>query len=259
MKKWIKRIIIGIVILVVAFLIVCVVEAFKDLKQEEILKQEIINFSNKNLETGNFTIKVKTTGDYAYVEEAIKKYYKSLSDNIKAVNAYLRDETFSTVLAPSNLAKDKPNYQNSRETIKKTKENVNMHLKEIDSLCDVKTIENLLDKEKLDDYEYYFDFYMQLMYTDKDKEDLQELRQQMDSVIKKLNEFLDKCDEILYFLEKNDNVVSYANNRIYLSSPSALNSYNKLIVELQAISNSFKTIGRVNDTTNNNSRNFEEA
>lgn len=260
MKKWLKGVLIGLGIIVVAFIVLVVVLAIDGIKQEEILKKEIINFSNKNLETGDFTINVKTTGDYAYVEEAIKKYYKSLSDNVKAINKYFSDEEFANLLKPSSLAKDRPTYRASHEKIKLTKENVNKHLKEIDNLCDVKTIESLIDKDKLDDYDYYFDFYMQLMYTDNDKEEFKQIREQMDTLTKKINEFLDKAEEILQFLEKNDNVVSYANNMIYLSSQSALNEYNNLVMELQTISKSFLEIANNNRSDNtNNSRNLEEA
>lgn len=261
MKKKIKVFLIVMGVIVVALIGLVAVIVVRDLKQEEVLKQEIINFSNKNLESGDFTINVKTTGDYAYVEEAIKKYYKSLSDNVKAINVYFTDEEFTNLLKPSNLAKDKPSYKTSHEKIKTTKENVNKHLKEIDSLCDVKTIENLIDKDKLSDYDYYFDFYMQLMYTDKDKEELDQVREQMRTLTNKINEFLDKAEEILQFLEKNDSVVSYANGRIYLSSVGALTEYNKLIMELQNISKSFLTITNndVNRDNQSSSRNLDEA
>ena len=81
-KKMIKWIIITVAIIITSFLALCGYWVIEDLKQEEILKQEIINYSHKNLESDDFTVIVKTKGDYAYVEEAIKKYYKELSDNI---------------------------------------------------------------------------------------------------------------------------------------------------------------------------------
>ena len=90
-KKMIKWIIITVAIIITSFLALCGYWVIEDLKQEEILKQEIINYSHKNLESDDFTVIVKTKGDYAYVEEAIKKYYKELSDNIKGMNKYLMD------------------------------------------------------------------------------------------------------------------------------------------------------------------------
>lgn len=72
-KKSIKKIIIGIVIAVVIFLGLIFFMAYKELQEEDILKQEIINYSNKDLATDDYSIKVKTTGDRAYVEEAVKE------------------------------------------------------------------------------------------------------------------------------------------------------------------------------------------
>lgn len=203
-KKIIKWFIIIIVVTIISFLALCGYWVVQDLKQEEILKQEIINYSHKNLESDDFTVTVKTTGDYAYVEEAIKKYYKDLSDNIKNMNKYLTDEDFMTLLAPSSLVNDRPNYSNSQNKLKTTKENLNKHLEAINNLCDEKTIKNLIDKEKLEDYDYYYNFYLKLMYTKKDQETLKNLKEEMDTTLKKLNEFLDKAQEILVLLEKND-------------------------------------------------------
>lgn len=61
------------------FILFCMVVWFfliRDLNQENLLKREIINFSNKNFESDNFMVEIITKGDYSYVEEASKKYYK---------------------------------------------------------------------------------------------------------------------------------------------------------------------------------------
>ena len=207
----------------------------------------------KNLESDDFTVIVKTKGDYAYVEEAIKKYYKELSDNIKGMNKYLMDEDFMTLLAPSSLVNDRPNYSNSQNKLKTTKENLNKHLEAINNLCDENTIKNLIDKEKLEDYDYYYDFYLKLMYTKKDQEALQKLKEEMDTTLKKLNEFLDKAEEILVLLEKNDSIIQYENNSIYFNSTEALNEYNKLVGELQTMAKNF-TITKNNPNPIKNSK-----
>ena len=236
-KKMIKWIIITVAIIITSFLALCGYWVIEDLKQEEILKQEIINYSHKNLESDDFTVIVKTKGDYAYVEEAIKKYYKELSDNIKGMNKYLMDEDFMTLLAPSSLVNDRPNYSNSQNKLKTTKENLNKHLEAINNLCDENTIKNLIDKEKLEDYDYYYDFYLKLM----------------DTTLKKLNEFLDKAEEILVLLEKNDSIIQYENNSIYFNSTEALNEYNKLVGELQTMAKNF-TITKNNPNPIKNSK-----
>ena len=222
-KKSIKKIITGIVIAVVIFLGLIFFMAYKELQEEDILKQEIINYSNKDLATDDYSIKVKTTGDRAYVEEAVKKYYKSLSDSVKAINSYLNDEELTNILTIESLRNDSPNYLKSHTLISNTKSKVTKELENISSLCEEDTIKNLIDKDKLSDSEYYYDFYLDLMYTEKDLEMLNSTKEEMEILSTKLNEFLDKADEILTFLETNANYIEYTDADIYISDDNILN------------------------------------
>ena len=236
-KKSIKKIIIGIVIAVVIFLGLIFFMAYKELQEEDILKQEIINYSNKDLATDDYSIKVKTTGDRAYVEEAVKKYYKSLSDSVKAINSYLNDEELTNILTIESLRNDSPNYLKSHTLISNTKSKVTKELENISSLCEEDTIKNLIDKDKLSDSEYYYDFYLDLMYTEKDLEMLNSTKEEMEILSTKLNEFLDKVDEILTLLETNANYVEYTDTDIYISDDNILNEYNNLFDELTTLAN----------------------
>ena len=226
-KKCVKKVIVGIVITIVIILGLIFFTAFKELQEEDILKQEIVNYSNKDLATDDYSIKVKTTGDRAYVEEAVKKYYKSLSNSVKAINNYLKDEELTNILTVNSLRNDSPNYTNSHILISNTKIKLTKELENISSLCEEETIKNLIDKDKLSDSEYYYDLYLDLMYTKKDLETLSN----------NLNKFLDKVDEILTLLETNTNYIEYTDTDIYISDDNILNKYNNLIEELTTIAN----------------------
>ena len=232
-KKGLKKIIIGIVIAVVIIIGLIFFIAFKELQEEDILKQEIINYSNKDLAKDDYPIEVKTTGDRAYVEEAVKKYYKSLSDSVKAINNYLNDEELINILTIDSLRNDSPNYLKSHTLISNTKSKVTKELENISSLCEEDTIKNLIDKDKLSDSEYYYDFYLNLMYTKKDLENFKSTKEEMATLSNNLNEFLNKADEILTFLETNANYIEYTNTDIYISDNNILNKYNNLIEELK--------------------------
>ena len=236
-KKIIKNIIISIVIVVVIIIGLIFFKAFKELKEEDILKQEIINYSNKDLSKDNYPIKVKTTGDRAYVEEAVKKYYKSLSDSVKIINSLLNDEKLTNILTINSLRNDSPNYTKSHTLISNTKSKVTKELENISRLCEEDTIKNLIDKEKLSDSEYYYDFYLKLMYTKKDLENFKSTKKEMETLSNKLNEFLNKVDEILTFLETNANYIEYTDTDIYISDNNILNKYNNLIEELKIMAN----------------------
>ena len=236
-KKGIKKIIIGIVIVILIFLGLIFFMAFKELQEEDILKQEIVNYSNKDFVTDDFSIEVKTTGDRAYIEEAVKKYYKSLSDSIKAINSYLNDEELTNILTLNSLRNDSPKYLKSHELINNTKNKVTKELENISSLCEEETIKNLIDKDKLSDSEYYYEFYLDLMYTKKDLELLNATKKEMETLSTKFNEFLDKVDEILTFLETNANYIEYTDTNINFANDSLLDEYNTLVNDLTILAN----------------------
>lgn len=250
-KKILKRLLIGIGIVFAILVALLAIAVIKDLQQEALLKQEIIDYSNKDLATDNFNIEIKTKGDYAYIEEAVKKYYKRLSDNVKEIGSYLNKDEFTKILSPESLIKDHPDFLLSHATVKNVKEKMKNLLENIEKLCDEKTIKELIDKEKLSDEEYYYELYEKLMYTKKDLKELTTVKEKMQQLSITLNEFLDKIDEILTYLQINNSKVEYKNNGIFFATDEALVGYKKLLTELQAIANKFTNISN-NKIDNNN-------
>ena len=112
-------------------------------------------------------------------------------------------------------------------------------------LCTEEKIKNLIDKEKFDDPEYYYDLYLQLMYTEQDLEDLKYIKDEMETLSKTLNDSLDKLDEMITFLQNHDNYVVYEENSFYFTDDQLLAEYNNLILELQQI-NGTEEVGNNN-------------
>ena len=67
MKKKIL-IFIGVIVLIVVALVAYTVVS--DLKQEEVLKQEIVNVSNKDILKDNFDVEVKTDSVKSFMENS---------------------------------------------------------------------------------------------------------------------------------------------------------------------------------------------
>ena len=241
-KKSIKIGILVLICILVIFLGLIIVEVVRELHEEKVLKQEVIAYSNKNLATDNFNIKIKTKGDYAYVEEAIKQFYKQLSDNVKTANSYLHNQHLTNILSPQSLINDRPDFSLSHVTITNTKDNLNKIISNIKQLCEEKTIKNWLDKDKLDDSDYYYNLYLQLMYTDKDKKQFQDIKAEMEQLSVSLDNYLNTLDGILTFLTIHDNEIQYSDN-LYFSSDGVYKEYKQLISNLNLI---------INNSTNNN-------
>ena len=238
-------IIIAIIVGVIGYLVV------KDLQQEDILKQEVVNLSNKDLLKDDYTIEVKTTGDYAYIEEAIKKFYKELSDSIKILNYYITDEELINLLAPESLIANRPNFTNSYQILENARIQITQAIQSIANLCEEDTIKNLIDKEKVDEYSY--EFYLQLMYTEKDLKTFTETKAQMEELSSNLNLFLDKVKEMLNLLEKNNSSWEIIDGQIYFSTNQLVDQYNSLYNELNTIATEkFQSSGNTNPSTDEN-------
>ena len=230
-----KKILISIGVVFVVFASIIGYFVYKDLKQEEVLKKEIIDLSNKDLLQDNFNVSVKTTGDYAYVENAIKKFYKELSDSVKKLNYSLNDDELINILSIDNLQSDRPKFIKSHSLLDNAKKQSTEALDKISLLCDEEYIKNLLDKDKVSDY--YMNFYQQLMYTESDLKYFKETKESMEELSTNINLFLDKVDEILKMLEKNNDSWFIENGQIYFSSGTLVDEYNNLYKELKAIAN----------------------
>lgn len=229
--------IIGIILVMIVFAFVYLVVS--DLKQEEILKQEIVNLSNKDLVIDDYRIVVKTKGDYAYIEEAIKKFYKELSDSSKVIYNTLSDERLTQILSPDNLQVDKPKFGNSYRLLQDTRTKITEAITVIASLCDEKKIKSLIDKEKVDDY--YLELYQELMYTEEDLRDFQQTKEEMKELIDRLNDFLDKIEEILKMLEQSNGSWFIQDQQIYFEEDSQVAEYNRLYQELNDIADALSS------------------
>ena len=250
-----RRKIVGIILLVVSLLFLLfagliIYGVVKDLGQEDILKQEIINYSNMDLARDDYSIYVKTKGDYAYIEEAVKKFYKELSDNVKTINYYMNDEELKNILSPDSLLKDRPNFANSFSIIEKDRTKVSNALKKISELCEKDTVKKLIDKEKIDDYSY--DLYKKLMLTKDDIDDLKNTKQEMEYISKNLDLFFDKEIEILKFFKNNNSSWEYKDNQLYFATEELVNKYNTLYKELMDIANKFEVDNNRKSNTKDN-------
>lgn len=224
-----------------------------DLKEEAVLKNELVDFAIKDLATDDFTIDIKTKGDYAYVEQAVKKYYRSLSDNVKAINYYLNNNNFIEILSVKQLEKDRPDYTFSYATIKSTRSKINTALKNIKSLCDEKTIKSLINKDKLTKgmEDYYYDLFLEYVYTDDDAVRLDNTKEEMENLSKQLGAFLDKIEEILKFFHDNDSLIEFNdNNTISFYEDEVEENYNKLYKELVEVASDFITEDAEGSTNN---------
>lgn len=226
-----KKILIIIGLLLVIILSVIGYLVVSDLKQEAILKQEIVNITNKDLITDNYQIEVKTTGDYAYIEEAIKTYFKKISDSSKLIDNTFNNEKLIEILSVENFQKDGPNFEESYKTLNTAREDLNNAIKTIIDLCNEEAIKNLIDKDKVEDY--YYDLYLELMYNENDLKEMDDIKNKMVDTNNEINSFLDKVEDVLDFLKQNNGKWHIEAGQLYFDNNYLVDQYNNYYYAIQ--------------------------
>ena len=227
MKKIMKYIYMFISIILV---VTCGFIIISNLSQKDILQKEIKAVSKKDLLTDQYDIEITTTGDYAYVEEVIKNYYKELSTSVKIINNYLSDEALIKILSVENIKKDGPIFSNSNDLLTTTRENLDNAMKTIINLCDKKNVKELINKKEVNKHTY--NLYLEIMYNEKDLEVLSKTKDDMQVINDDLNLFLDKVETMINMLKDNSKNWYVKDNQLYFKKDNLVKEYNSLYDDL---------------------------
>ena len=114
-----------------------------DMKQEEILREEIKILAKKNVIEDRYNRPIKTKGEYAEVEKSIKKYWDDYAVTLQNIVKLVNDDTIANMLTVENYETDGPNnFKESKEYLTKAKEEINSN---INKLSDMSSPDKLLD------------------------------------------------------------------------------------------------------------------
>jgi len=226
-KTWLT-IIIGLILcitLLIGYFI------YSDLKEEEILKTEIETYMELDFINDEFDLEIKTSGDYAKVERAIKTYFKDFSDIVKEISAIESDDDFLNILTTDNFKEDGPSFLATIKKINDVRSQFQSNIDKFVNMCSEEYILSMITKyEELDNY--YIDLYKELMYT---KDDLKDIEDTKNEVLELKNEFvvfLNDCENIIMFLKNNGGKWIIEGNSIVFDSNKLLEEYNSLTSKL---------------------------
>lgn len=220
-----KNKIINIVLIIVLILVFVLggLLAYRNLKQENIVKDELEVINSLNASTDTINMEIKASGDHGKVEKAIKEYYTDYFANKKIFNENRVEALFNT-LTVSYLKENK-----SKLKSLKLDKMVDDKTKELNEA--VNNIINMLDKDNIMAYvnkydlkDYYNNFYQNNMVSKNDSTIKKEWKDLMDENTKKA----DYLKEIIKILVNNSNSWYVEDNQLYFSSDKLLKEYNNL-------------------------------
>jgi len=227
-KKKIKR---NVIVVIAAILILIIIlfgyMLYIDLKQEDILREEISTLVDKDITKDRYDSTIKTKGDYAIVEKEIKSYLDEYAVTCQSVLDIMEDETLIKMLSAENYKKDGPDFKNSKKYLNDTKSKLNKELDRLTTMTSSEEIMKNIEEKKLDTY--YNSLYKELMLNGIAENDFTKAKGDLEMASQRVNNLLNVEEEVINLLISNKGKWKVQDNRIIFDEVNTLNVYNELI------------------------------
>ena len=241
-NKWVVRISIIAGILIITGSIFAYV-LIKDLKQEDILRNEISSLSKKDFSKDNYNTSLKTNGDYRVVEKIIKDYFSEYASNLQDISAIASDKTISGLLSAENYKKDGPLFEKTKKYLNETRTSFNTKIDELSYMTSESEIMKRIENENLDSY--YVKLYKELMIKETTEEDFKKSLENINKLKESINKILDTEEAVIDLLIQNkdkwtieevkteEDGKEKTENKIVFQSTDILEKYNALVKDYQ--------------------------
>lgn len=220
--------IVGIVVIILCIFAYMLI---KDLKQEDILRAEILNLSKKDFTTDRYNTSIKTHGDYAVVEKKIKEYLDEYATDLQSLSDVTNDDKIKSLLSAENYQKDGPDFVETKKYLNEVKTNFNAKINSLTNMTNEDEIMKKIKDEKLD--KYYVNLYHELMLSESADSDFKKSQESLKSLSSTINNILDTEEQVIDLLISEKGKWSIEDNKIVFQSTDALNKYNELIKDYQ--------------------------
>ena len=172
--------------------------------------------------------KIISEEGYAIVENSAKEYLGDVFDKVLDFTNILNDEKIASILTIENFKNDGKDFKESKEYLKKTKQNIlNLEAEMLGNLKEETIMAYIVDENLEDSYVN--------LYKSFDFAKSKELKNKRETIEKTVDDFvfrIEKEEEIIDFLVKNKNDWSIKGESINFNSEQLSNQYNEMISEI---------------------------
>ncbi len=232
MKKAIIGVIIAIVLVIVVGIGILVV---KDFRQEDILRQEMLEFENltraENIDLDQIDQKIreiKTTGDYGVLEKAMKDYLADVVNASVSIADVLNDERIVNTLTPQNYTDDGPDFVQTKQFLEEAKGKIQQYKTEVLKLLTNEGAMSYIENKNLD--QYYIDLYKEIALSEDTA--LEADTADLETSLNEVTKILDIETQVINFLSENKNGWEIQGENIVFNSEALQNQYNEYINQL---------------------------
>ena len=233
MKKTVIWIVIAILLVIIVGIGILV---FKDFKQEDILRQEMLEFENltraENIDLDQIDQRIrelKTTGDYGVLEKAMKEYLSDVVNVSVNISNILNDEKIVNALTPENYTEDGPDFVETKQFLEQSKNNLEKYKNEILELLTNEKAMSYIENKNLD--EYYIDLYKEIALSEDTA--LDENNKEIEESLNEATQVLDIETQVINFLSENKGKWEIQGENIVFSDESLSDQYNEYISQLK--------------------------
>jgi len=212
-------------LLIVGFLII------RDHVLEYNLKSEINRLSKLEITSDRYNTSLKTSGDYALVEEAIKLYLDDYAVNLQEVLGVVNSEEFNGLFSLENYKEDGPDFKNSLAYIEKTKNKFNSDILFLIDKSNEDVIKNNIYTYTRD--EYYVSLYEELMFGENSSVDFEENIIMLNNLKDDVNNIFEVSVSMFNFLSTNRGNYTIEDGEIKFKTQELLNQYNSYIKKIK--------------------------
>lgn len=237
MKKGAKiAIIVGVIVLVIAlaggyFFMNDIGQKAKILEEfaqiEELTSSENFDMAALNEKTGT----IVTTGKYAIVEKAAKKYASDLFNTAFGIKTFMEDEKMTKLLTAENYQNDGPEFVETKKYISEAKQRLEDDKKEMLSYLEEGKINSYIEAETTD--KSSIDLYRELVTQDIQISETE--KNELEKSIDKVVSMLDIAGEVIDFLIENNGKWKVQGEQILFNSNSLVTTYNGFLTKLRIL------------------------
>ncbi len=201
-----------------------------DLKQEQLLRQEIAKLNILDMMEDDYNTPIQTTGVYGEIESTIKHYLANYAESTKKANELVMQMREMELLTNDNYKQDGPEFTQSFATIQTMRQAYNTHM---DNLVRFNTIEHIIQLGEEQQWDTYFlNLYKDCILGTDYETELAEMRQQLEDAKVAVNATLDQQEKVLQYLKDNKENWQVSNTgKLEFNDQQTLDGYAALAVQ----------------------------
>ena len=222
-----RKLFLFICFIIIDLLLVSGILLLRDVTLKNILSNEVNALGDLNFFKDDYSYSIKSRGNYAVIEEAIKDYLSNYATLVQKVANASNGVELSGLLLTSSIESDGPLFEQTLKYLDEYQVEFNQDMDEVFYyLDDNLSIDNYITQYA--DNQEVIELYQELITKNHFSEKLENSKQQL--VIERIdtNSYIDSVRAVIMFLKDNSNNYTISNGQVTFNDSNLLNEYVKL-------------------------------